>query len=76
MKLFIVLLVCIVATKACTYTCWKTVNTAAWKFAACTGQGTVPVNGGSHTFIQENCGQCPYTTDRVRFCLPVEGGSF
>jgi len=52
------------AMGACTYTCWGTINPAANKFAACTGTNTINLNCAGRTFVQEDCGDCAYPTDR------------
>ena len=54
----------------CTYTCWASINPAADRFAACTGTDhapSVPLVGG---FMQEDCGGCAQSTDRVKGYWP------
>ena len=52
----------------CTYTCWDVASNAnTW--AACITTATLPINFGSHTFVEEVhdgtlCGTCDHSTDR------------
>lgn len=68
MKLIVLLGLLPLAFSKCTYTCWDVQSTAnTW--AACTTTATLPLNFGSHTFIEEVhdgtlCGTCDHDTDR------------
>ena len=61
----------------CTFTCWQ-VNPGSDLFADCTGTNLAPnvyING---TFIEEDCGGCSESTDRVKgyFGYSDEGNSW